>query len=77
MAEKPMGLEELVFWGGFMAGAIAGYLTLKTMEVNQLVLTLGSLGTGMVLGFVCDQIYQRMKAPPGGPGDDYDRYPPR
>ena len=77
MAEQPYTIGDLVYYSGLFAGMIAGTLTLRAYEAHHLVQLLGGVACGVVLGFVCDQIYQRMKAPPRGPGDDQGRYPPR
>ncbi|MBY0231615.1 MAG: hypothetical protein K2W96_20205 [Gemmataceae bacterium] len=69
MAEKPMGIDDLVMYGGAGAGMIAGYLTLQAMEMNRIVCLIGGLLCGMLLGFICEQVWQRMKAPPRGPDD--------
>lgn len=65
-------VTDLVYWAGFMAGALISYLVLVRwlqVEMHQLVQLLVTIGCGVALGFICERIYtlSRRRGPGDGP----------
>jgi hypothetical protein len=86
MSDEPMGpagytVKDLVFWSGFMGGAIAAYGIMHALEldVHVLLRALVSMGAGVAVGWTCERIYTQFKrAPKSGPhphNDDFNHIP--
>jgi hypothetical protein len=61
-------INDLVYWGGLMAGLGVTYLALKPLGWHPIVQLLLSLVAGVGVGYVCEKIYDQSKRRPGPPG---------
>lgn len=60
MKPPAIGTKDLVYYGFFFLGAIAGYVLLGMLGVtDRLPRSLGSMAIGWALGFVADRLSEK------------------
>jgi hypothetical protein len=70
-------VADLVYWSGFIGGALIGYAVLfHAFEVHRLVQLLGMLACGVACGFLCETLYRRLRKGPRNGDDSGPRPPP-
>jgi hypothetical protein len=73
-------VKDLVYWSGFIGGAIVTYGILHAVDVEMypLIRAVLCLGAGVAVGWTCERICARVRRPPtAGPHSDRDfnQYP--
>ncbi|MBO6934980.1 MAG: hypothetical protein JJ863_08390 [Deltaproteobacteria bacterium] len=61
MQPPSLGPKDLVYYGAFMGGTIAGYFVLTQFLIGGIVRTIGAIAIGWALGFAVDRIIGRGK----------------
>jgi hypothetical protein len=57
-------VNDLVYWGAFMAATGVTYLACQAAELHRLVALLISLGVGVAVGTAAEYVYRQAKKPP-------------